>query len=52
MSYVELRVLFSHIASGHSVTKNRDVDEKESSKAQLFVWCTFNNASKQYNSKY
>jgi hypothetical protein len=52
MSYVELRVLFSYIASGHSVTKNCDVNEKQSSKAQVFVWYTFNNATKQYNSKY
>ena len=52
MSYVELSVLFSYIASGHSITKNRDVNEKQSSKAQVFVWYTFNNATKQYNSKY
>jgi len=52
MSYVEQRVLFSCITSGHSITKTHDVNEKQSSKAQVFVWYTFNNATKQYNSQY
>jgi hypothetical protein len=50
--YVKFHVPFTYIANGHSITKNRDINENESSKTQVFVWCTVNNASEQYNLKY